>query len=66
MRVASSRRTVIPGSRKIAAVTLSATLDCHNVIGGTARARVREALAAAEHQIDSLSQKEKEAAHVSA
>jgi argininosuccinate lyase len=49
-----------------AAITVQATLDCHNVIGGTARARVREALAAAEHQIDSLSQKEKEAAHVSA
>src|SRR5580698_719675 len=30
-----------------AAVTLEATLDCHDVIGGTARARVREALAAA-------------------
>ena len=49
-----------------AAITVQATLDCHNVLGGTARARVREALAAAEHQIDSLSQKEKEAAHVSA
>jgi argininosuccinate lyase len=28
-----------------AAVTLSATLDCHDVIGGTARERVRQALA---------------------
>jgi argininosuccinate lyase len=31
-----------------AAITLEATLDCHDVIGGTARARVREALALAE------------------
>jgi argininosuccinate lyase len=30
-----------------AAITLEATLDCHDVIGGTARARVAEALAAA-------------------
>ncbi len=30
-----------------AAVALDATLDCHDVMGGTARARVREALAAA-------------------
>jgi argininosuccinate lyase len=31
-----------------AAVALEATLDCHDVIGGTARSRVREALALAE------------------
>jgi len=31
-----------------AAITLEATLDCHDVIGGTARSRVREALALAE------------------
>jgi argininosuccinate lyase len=37
-----------------AAVTLEATLDCHDVIGGTARARVREALAAAELQVRAL------------
>ena len=30
-----------------AAITLEATLDCHDVIGGTARHRVREALASA-------------------
>jgi len=29
------------------AITLEATLDCHDVVGGTARARVAEALAAA-------------------
>jgi argininosuccinate lyase len=43
-----------------AAVTLKATLDCHNVIGGTARQRVREALAAASKRIDALA---KEAGH---
>ncbi len=31
-----------------AAITLEATLDCHDVIGGTARTRVHEALALAE------------------
>ena len=31
-----------------AAITLEATLDCHDVIGGTAHSRVREALALAE------------------
>ena len=33
------------------ALTLEATLDCHDVIGGTARAQVREALAVAEQRI---------------
>jgi argininosuccinate lyase len=33
------------------AITLEATLDCHDVIGGTARARVREALTAVEERI---------------
>ncbi len=33
------------------AVTLAATLDCHDVTGGTARQRVREALAAAPERI---------------
>jgi argininosuccinate lyase len=37
-----------------AAVTLQATLDCHDVIGGTARARVREALARASEQVAAL------------
>ena len=31
-----------------AAITLEATLDCHDVVGGTARSRVREALALAQ------------------
>ncbi|MGD0681764.1 MAG: argininosuccinate lyase [Terracidiphilus sp.] len=39
-----------------AAITLTATLDCHNVMGGTARERVREALAAASKRIDALVQ----------
>jgi argininosuccinate lyase len=46
-----------------AAVTLTATLDCHNVTGGTARERVREALAAAAERIAALKQ---EAVHAGA
>jgi argininosuccinate lyase len=46
-----------------AAVTLTATLDCHNVTGGTARERVREALAAAANRITALKQ---EAVHAGA
>ena len=34
-----------------AAITLEATLDCHDVIGGTARARVVEALAASKLRV---------------
>ncbi|MGA2673381.1 MAG: argininosuccinate lyase [Terracidiphilus sp.] len=45
------------------AVTLPATLDCHDVIGGTARARVRQALDSASARIASLTQ---EAAHAGA
>jgi argininosuccinate lyase len=37
-----------------AAVTLSATLDCHNVTGGTARERVREALASTSQRVAAL------------
>jgi argininosuccinate lyase len=37
-----------------AAITLEATLDCHDVTGGTARSRVREALAEAEARIQAL------------
>ncbi len=40
------------------AVTLAATLDCHNVIGGTARARVSTALAVATERITALSAQE--------
>jgi argininosuccinate lyase len=39
-----------------AAVTLEATLDCHDVVGGTARERVRQALAAASERIAVLTQ----------
>jgi argininosuccinate lyase len=46
-----------------AAVTLTATLDCHNVTGGTARERVREALAAAADRVAALKQ---EAVHAGA
>ena len=34
-----------------AAITLEATLDCHDVVGGTARARVAQALAAAKAKL---------------
>jgi len=34
------------------AITLDATLDCHDVAGGTARARVAEALAAARQRLE--------------
>ena len=37
-----------------AAVTLDATLDCHDVLGGTARERVQQALTEAAARIDSL------------
>ena len=46
-----------------AAVTLEATLDCHDVIGGTARLRVKQALAAARERIGTLAG---EAVHASA
>jgi argininosuccinate lyase len=36
------------------AITLNATLDCHNVIGGTARERVHQALAAASDRIAAI------------
>jgi argininosuccinate lyase len=36
------------------AVTLEATLDCHDVIGGTARHQVRKALQEAEERIHAL------------
>lgn len=39
-----------------AAVTLKATLDCHDVAGGTAHARVHQALAAASARIAALTQ----------
>jgi argininosuccinate lyase len=45
------------------AVTLTATLDCHDVIGGTARSRVHEALAKASERIAALT---REATHVGA
>jgi argininosuccinate lyase len=45
------------------AVTLTATLDCHDVIGGTARERVRTAIAVATERIAALTQ---EAVHAGA
>ena len=56
-----------------AAVTIQATLDCHDVIGGTARPRVRQALADAERRVQALAARygavtvsEKEASHAGA
>jgi argininosuccinate lyase len=49
-----------------AAVTLAATLDCHDVTGGTARKRVREALNAASGRIAKLVSLDQEAVHVGA
>jgi len=46
-----------------AAVTLDATLDCHDVLGGTARERVQQALTEAAARIDSLT---REVAHARA
>jgi argininosuccinate lyase len=46
-----------------AAITLTAALDCHDVIGGTARARVHQALADASTRIAALIA---EAAHAGA
>jgi len=42
------------GEDFFAAIALDATLDCHDVIGGTARARVRQALDAAAERIAAL------------
>jgi len=42
------------GEDFFAAVTLTATLDCHDVVGGTARERVQQALAAASERIATL------------
>jgi argininosuccinate lyase len=51
------------GDDFFAAVTVEATLDCHDVIGGTARKRVRQALIDASARVKSLTQ---EAVHAGA
>lgn len=48
------------------AVGLDATLDCHNVIGGTARDRVREALLSASARVAQLTVSPEEAVHAGA
>jgi argininosuccinate lyase len=48
------------------AVALNATLDCHDVIGGTARNRVRQALADAAARIAAVTATAQEAVHVGA
>ena len=42
------------GSDFAASITTAATVDCHDVIGGTARSRVRQALASAHERVDAL------------
>jgi len=50
-----------------AAVTLDATLDCHDVFGGTARARVKQAVEEARQRVAALAAlAQKEAAHAGA
>ena len=47
-----------------ASITLTATLDCHDVLGGTARARVHDAIANARQRLAAASKLEREAAIV--
>jgi argininosuccinate lyase len=51
-----------------AAITLNATLDCHDVIGGTARERVRKDLASLRERLATLSEsnEHREALHAGA
>jgi argininosuccinate lyase len=49
-----------------AAISLSATLDCHDVIGGTARERVQAALTQASARIAALTPSATEAVHAGA
>jgi argininosuccinate lyase len=46
-----------------ASITLAATVDCHDVIGGTARGRVREALASAKARLGVVPELEAAGAH---
>ncbi len=48
-----------------ASITLEATLDCHDVVGGTARHRVRQALADARERLDVEAGKVGDRHHVS-
>jgi argininosuccinate lyase len=51
------------GEDFFAAITIEATLDCHDVLGGTARSQVRKALADASARVKALTQ---EALHAGA
>ncbi len=48
------------GADFFAAITLEATIDCHDVIGGTARAQVATALAATRDRLDMIRAQPKE------
>jgi argininosuccinate lyase len=54
------------GEDFFAGVTLEATLTCHDVDGGTAPARVQQALAAAERRVAALTAATEEALHAGA
>jgi len=54
------------GEDFFAAITLESTLDCHNVVGGTAIARVHQALADATARIAALTDNTPEAIHAGA
>ncbi len=54
------------GDDTYAAITLASTLDCHDVTGGTARGRVRSALAEASARVESLADRYKLSASVAA
>jgi argininosuccinate lyase len=50
-----------------AAISLHATLDCHDVVGGTARGRVRQALEETARRVNELLSREaEEVAHAGA
>jgi argininosuccinate lyase len=50
-----------------ASISLSATLDCHDVVGGTARGRVRQALDETARRVNELlSREDVEVAHAGA
>jgi argininosuccinate lyase len=46
-------------------ITLEATLDCHDVIGGTARHRVKQALAEARERLEAEARKVGDSRYVS-
>jgi len=60
-------RNICPefGSDFYASITLEATLDCHDVVGGTARHRVKQALADARERLETEAGKVRDSRYVS-